>query len=81
MTEQPARPDAVIHDLADASGPRHLMVDGVRWSVRLFTSRYDRRSRPDLLFESEYVMRRVRNYPSDWRELSDEQLFALSLGR
>jgi hypothetical protein len=26
------------------------------------------------------LMRRVRDYPSNWRTLSDEELYALSLG-
>ena len=79
MTEYPARPDGARPDAA--SRPRYLMVEGVRWSVRPFTNPYDRRSRPDLLFESDAVMRRVRNYPDDWRDLPDEALFALSEGR
>ena len=81
MTELPARPDAPDSPLDATSAPRHLVADGVRWSVRLFTSPCDRRSRPDLLFESDHVVRRVRNYPDGWRELSDEALIALSLGR
>lgn len=69
---------------SDAMTPaprRVLIVDGVRWEVRLFVSRYDRRSRPDLLFESHGIVRRVRNYPADWHTLSDDGLFAVSAGR
>lgn len=38
---------------------------------------YDRRG-PTLVFESENIVRRVRSYPSNWRELPDMELFALS---
>jgi hypothetical protein len=60
---------------------RYLTVDGVIWEVRLFVSQYDRRSRPDLVFESDGVVRRVRDYPEDWHTLSDEMLFAISSRR
>lgn len=36
---------------------------------------------PALVFENDRAARRVRNYPSNWRELSDEQLYALSWSR
>lgn len=41
----------------------------------------DRRSGTSLVFESENTMRRVRDYPSNWRTLSDEALAALSWAR
>jgi hypothetical protein len=31
-----------------------------------------------LVFESAQAMRRVRSFPSAWRDLTDEDLFALS---
>jgi len=31
-----------------------------------------------LIFSSDRVARRVRHYPDSWRDLSNEQLFALS---
>lgn len=34
-----------------------------------------------LIFESDRIARRVRNYPANWRDLSDEQLAVLSLSR
>ena len=58
-----------------------MTIDGVRWTVRLVMDAYDRRSRPDLVFDSEGIARRVRNYPDDWYLLPDEALFALSHGR
>jgi hypothetical protein len=38
---------------------------------------YDRRGRT-LVFESDSIVRRIRNYPANWRDLSDEDLDALS---
>ena len=54
-------------------------ADGQRWHVfeRPF-DKFDRRSGMSLIFESEGAMRRVRNYPANWMELSAEELSALS---
>jgi hypothetical protein len=41
---------------------------------------YDRRASFSLVFTSDMVMRRVRNYPPNWIELSDAELIALSFG-
>lgn len=41
-------------------------------------SEYDRRSGFSLIFSSELAVRRVRDYPSDWFALSDDELAALS---
>ena len=53
--------------------------DGVEWRVweEPFAD-YDRRHGASLIFSSEGVVRRVRNYPADWRELLDDALLALS---
>jgi len=51
------------------------------WRVYEQPSVYDRRTRPDLVFESESVIRRVRDYPTDWLELSDAELLAVSWSR
>jgi hypothetical protein len=60
---------------------REIVVDRVRWLVyELPPPSFDRRSTPSLVFESEGTVRRVRNYPADWRTLTDETLFALSWG-
>jgi hypothetical protein len=60
-------------------GARQLYVDGDRWLVyELPPMQFDRRSTPSLVFESEHVMRRVRNFPAEWRTLRDEDLFTLS---
>lgn len=58
---------------------REIIVDRVRWLVyERPAPELDRRSTPSLVFESEGTVRRVRNYPPDWRSLSDDDLFALS---
>ncbi len=51
---------------------------GNTWVVREVEQfAYDRRSR-SLVFMTDGVMRRVRNYPPDWRNWSDEDLLAVS---
>lgn len=60
---------------------RVLLVSGVRWTVYEHAIVYDRRATVTLVFESIELIRRVRTFPPDWRHLSDEALFSLSLGR
>ena len=58
---------------------RRITVDDVEWlAYELPASILDRRSTPSLVFESNGAVRRVRNYPPDWRTLDAEALFALS---
>lgn len=52
---------------------RILFVEGERWVVYEVVSAYDRRG-ASLVFESENVVRRVRDYPANWRELPDADL-------
>jgi hypothetical protein len=67
--QSPARPTRVIYG-----------SDGELWVVReLAAPAFDRRDTPSLVFSTDDVMRRVRNYPSNWFELSDEALFEVSL--
>ena len=75
--------DARIAASSPASGPhdeRSFMdAEGARW--RVFEQRfgeYDRRSGMSLIFASEGAVRRVRNYPANWMDLSDAELAALS---
>ena len=42
---------------------------------------YDRRDASSLVFSTEGVMRRVRNYPRNWLELTDAELLRLSTQR
>lgn len=54
-------------------------VDGLRWQVKEMPfSNYDRRRGVSLIFWSEGAVRRVRDYPADWHELSDSELALLS---
>jgi hypothetical protein len=57
---------------------RTIDVGNVRWLVYEHVPALDRRSKPTLVFESDDVMRRVRDFPADWRLLDDVQLLALS---
>lgn len=59
---------------------RRLVIEGRPWLVyELPSPQFDRRHSGALVFESEDVMRRVRNFPAHWRNLSDDDLFAVSL--
>jgi hypothetical protein len=66
--------------LEDVTGAREqarvLHRQGEQWLVYELTSAYDRRG-GSLVFESENVVRRVRDYPENWRELPDEDLLPL----
>jgi hypothetical protein len=54
--------------------------DGREWVVReMPAADFDRRQAATLVFESPDVMRRVRRYPKNWRELNDDELFEVSL--
>ena len=53
---------------------------GTLWTVReVIATGYDRRESRSLVFMSDEIMRRVRNYPSDWAQWSEADLYALSL--
>jgi hypothetical protein len=78
MAGPPNRTDAP----ADSNVPfMRTFVDheGARWRVfEQSFSNYDRRSGMSLIFASEGAVRRVRNYPPNWLDLSDEELILLS---
>ena len=58
---------------------RDLFADGLRWRIReLPAPSFDRRGGTHLVFDGEVIMRRVRFFPSNWYELSDDELYALS---
>lgn len=53
--------------------------EGTRWRVyEQAFGEYDRRRGMSLIFASDAAVRRVRDYPADWHECSDEALLALS---
>ncbi|HTE47073.1 MAG TPA: hypothetical protein VK636_17630 [Gemmatimonadaceae bacterium] len=54
--------------------------EGRGWVVYAIPARdYDRRTGPCLVFESVEVIRRLRTCPDNWYELSEEDLYTLSL--
>ena len=54
-------------------------ADGTHWRVKEMPfSLYDRRRGRSLIFWSDGAVRRVRDYPADWHDLSDEELVRLS---
>ena len=60
----------------DAATTRHLFADVQHWYVREVPApAFDRRQATHLMFWSETTMRRVRVFPANWRELSDEALY------
>jgi hypothetical protein len=75
-------------DSAQTSGERHardaisasrvIRCDGSEWWVYEEHSACDRRQRPDLVFESETTVRRVRRYPADWMVMVDGKLLDIA---
>lgn len=78
MTEQTCAPPHSCYEPPSRTGDRHLAIDGEMWKVH-----EDRHGRwgPSLIFEAEKIARRVRDYPQHWRDLSDEELSAVSCHR
>lgn len=59
---------------------RVLGTDGREWRVREVPHPpYDRRAGSCLIFDTTDAARRVRDYPANWFDLTDDELFALSL--
>ncbi|MEP6622094.1 MAG: hypothetical protein ABJE47_22420 [bacterium] len=77
MTGSDNRNDAMTSN--DSPVQRSFVdADGMRWRVyEQPTSDYDRR-RQSLIFASETAVRRVRDFPANWTDLSDDELTALS---
>ena len=85
-----SEPDARLGNPA-AHNPRSPLPDarrvrtiqdrnGLAWTVSEKTLPGDGNI-SSLLFVSDYAVRRVRNYPSNWFDLPSAELFAVSLGR
>jgi hypothetical protein len=71
---EPAAPDTVEERVRV-----FVDVDGTRWQVKEMPfSNYDRRRGLSLIFWSEGAVRRVRDYPANWHELTDGELALLS---
>jgi hypothetical protein len=57
---------------------RQLVVEHVRCLVyELPSLTYDRLPAPSLVFENDTLVGRVRNFPVEWRALSDCELLAI----
>ena len=59
-------------------GSRQIIVADRHWRVYEREDAYDRRRGCMLVFESTDVLRLVRQYPPNWRDLSDEELLDLT---
>ena len=58
---------------------RRISADGLRWIIQEVPApAFDRRGGKHLVFDAETVMRRVRDFPANWHELSDAELLELS---
>ena len=60
-------------------GERRFALAGEGWSV--WEDLRPAPFGPALVFENDKVTRRVHQYPANWRELTDEALYALSWTR
>jgi hypothetical protein len=66
-------------ELSHAERERYLTADGQRWLVReIAAPSFDRRGGRHLVFLGDSTVRRLRHFPPDWFELSDEQLYHLT---
>ena len=63
----------------NAIGPIRSVVDaaGTFWQVCEVEYALDRRTGRSLVFESDGSVRRVRQYPETWHDLSDDELARL----
>lgn len=76
----PIRTSVRSSTLGDRPYRALLAEDGRQWAVYTIpAANYDRRGGLCLLFDSADVMRRLRDFPDNWYELPDAELYALSL--
>jgi hypothetical protein len=63
----------------NAIGPTRSVIDaaGTFWQVCEVEYALDRRTGRSLIFESDGSVRRVRQYPDNWYDLSDVELVRL----
>jgi hypothetical protein len=77
-----AEPPISVQSSQDSSTPPSRTFvddDGAHWTVYEHAfGEYDRRSSRSLIFNSDSAVRRVRNYPANWLELSERELMELS---
>jgi hypothetical protein len=77
-----SEPTIPVHSSQDSSTPPSRMLvddEGAHWTVyEQSFGGYDRRGGRSLIFNSDFAVRRVRNFPANWQDLSEEELMALS---
>jgi hypothetical protein len=72
--------ERVAHATRRDTRTRWIDGDGLRWKVNeVEWAATDRRTGTCLIFDAETVIRRVRDFPSDWYEWSEADLYAVSL--
>lgn len=71
-----------VESATEGEAPRtraFVDADGNHWLAHEQPfAEYDRRSGMSLIFSNDAAVRRVRDYPSNWFDLTDEELAALS---
>ena len=78
MADKPTDPQQVTRSAAPGK-VRRISADGLRWVVQeVQAPAFDRRGGTHLLFDGETIMRRVREFPANWHELGDDELYELS---
>ena len=78
MADNPNDPQLVRRSPAPGK-VRRISADGLRWVVQeVQAPAFDRRGGTHLLFDGETIMRRVREFPANWHELTDDELYDLS---
>ena len=76
---KPPIPVQSAHDNDTPPSRSIVDEDGAHWKVyEQAFGEYDRRSSTSLIFNSDFAVRRVRNYPANWLELSERELLELS---
>lgn len=60
---------------------REIVADGRLWLVYERANQYDRRRAHVLVFQHDEMLRFLRQFPPHWRELSDEELYQLTMMR
>lgn len=58
----------------------YFRAGGELWSVYEDQVQRPPHDGPSLVFETDRVARRVHRFPASWRDLRDDQLYALSWG-
>ena len=65
-------------DTSPDAGKRQFIIGGELWFVHEHSTSGNDTA---LVFESPNTARRVRDYPRNWRDLSDQELYSLSWKR